>query len=163
MHALSSSLFQNSVMILLIFKMQDMYSSNLSRIHNITSFPKRRALLPRGYRVKWLLLTEPALPRVNPTPGALLRSGMWESTCSSQRGSDSAQWEVGGAVRERALGPACSPSAHPPQTRPPSPPLPSRPTVWPAQQSWGPQGLHDPTARGKPSASAVRRSSSGLL
>lgn len=38
MPVLSSSLFQNSVMILFLFKMQDMYSSNLSRIYNITSF-----------------------------------------------------------------------------------------------------------------------------
>lgn len=137
MHVLSSSLFQNSVMILLIFKMQAMYSPNLSRIRNITSFPNRCALMPRGYPVNWLLLRQARLPlsslswpRVNPTP---LLSSMWESTCSGQRGSDSAQWEVGGAARARALCPACSPSAHPHQTHPLWPPFPGRTPVWPAQ------------------------------
>lgn len=55
--------------------MQAMYSSNLSRIRNITSFPKRRALMPRGYPVNWLLLRQAQLPlsslswpRVNPPP-----------------------------------------------------------------------------------------------
>lgn len=53
-----------------------------------------------------------------------------------QRGSDSAQWEVGGAARTRAPCPACSPPAAHPQTHPLSPPFLSRMRVL-LQASWG--------------------------
>lgn len=70
MHALSSSLFQNSVMILLILKMQDMYSSNLSRIHNITPFPKRRCFPASGVPSELAASNQSllSLPGVNPAP-----------------------------------------------------------------------------------------------
>lgn len=92
------------------------------------------------------------LHRVNPTSKACSALGMWESTCSSQRGSDSAQWEVGGAVRKRALCPACSPSAHPPQTRPLWLPFLQR-----AEHSspGGQPGAGDPPAHRKPSVCSI--------
>lgn len=105
MHVLSSPLFQNRAMILFVFKMQDMHSSNLSGIHNITSFSKCRALLPQGYLVNRLAATNqnasPAQGEARPLKAAL--RSLWEVP-ARQRGSDSAQWEVGGAVRTRAEG-----------------------------------------------------------
>lgn len=71
---------------------------------------------------------------------------MWESTCGSQRGSDSAQWEVGGAVRERALRPARSP----PSTSAPAPSSVLSLAGLQCGQRGSPGG-QDPTARGKPS------------
>lgn len=74
MYVLSSSWFLNRVMILFIFKMQDMHSPNLSRIrNNITSFSKHCVLLPWGFRVNWLLVTRVLfVHRVSPTPKAAL-------------------------------------------------------------------------------------------
>lgn len=121
MHVLSSPLFQNRAMILFVFKMQDMHSSNLSGIHNITSFSKCRALLPQGYLVNRLAATNqnasPAQGEARPLKAAL--RSLWEVPAAAREEvtQPSGKWE---GRSER--GPRAMPSLLPFSTSAPDPP-----------------------------------------
>lgn len=109
MHVLSSSLFQNRVMIFFIFKMQDMYSSNLSRIHNIASFSERCALLPQGLQMNWLLLTRALFAQGEPhslKPALLPACGRVPAGAREEVTQPSGKWE---GRSER--GPCAQPAA----------------------------------------------------
>lgn len=89
----------------------------------------------------------------HPLTPALL-SGKWESTCNSQRGSDSAQWEVGGPVRQRALCPACTPSTYPHQTVLRSCLSSQECLLWSAAVLGPSRGLKTPLSTGSPVSAA---------